>query len=1193
MTARTRQSSLFEGFEADAEARRAAQREFARPLLVEAGAGTGKTATLVARIVAWTLGPGWERASARAAETPEAIATRVLGRVVAITFTEAAAAEMATRLAAALEALARGEVPLGVQPDGLPPRSAWPTRSRSLVGALDHVVVCTIHAFARRLLAAHSAEAGFHPEFEVDADGSRRAAAVREEVEARLARAYEDEDWLALAQEGLGPPQFEEALCAFADASLPADALRDDPFAGPALGDLLADVRREIDAMLPLGARMGALAGPSSGLGMDQLEAIARELPHDAPRDAAGAEALVERLRKHGDDEPERLAGWASGDFKVGERRALAGGAEAFGAHAARLRPLLRPLLRLRPLRFDRARRVLAALWVEVSRGLRARGLVSFDDLLRGARDLLRARPDLAARVRDEIDQLLVDEFQDTDALQGELIERIALDGPPASRPGLFVVGDPKQSIYGWRSADLRAYQRFCERVRAEGGRIERLRVNFRSVPAVLDEVERIARPVMREEAGVQPRFEPLVPAPELARDPGFREGDAAPVEYWVSWPRGADGRLGPGATADAPELEGRALASDVAALHARGALAYRDVALLLRSRSDLDAYLAELRDAGVPYAVEGDRTYYRRREVIEAAALVRCVLDRHDQLSLLAVMRSAAVGVPDAALIPLWRERFPELVAELCGADSAAVERALAAIERAQPPREIPGLERVAGWQRTLAQLVRELDALRASFARDPADTFVERLRRALLLEAGEAARPQGSYRLANLERLFRVLARDLDAETGGTPALLRQLRQRVEQFAAAEEARPAEACEDAVRVLTIHQAKGLDFGHVYLMGVHRGTGRPTNPAEPAVLRHGEGFELRILGAASPGFARAELERKAIEDAERVRTLYVAATRARRRLVIAGAWTQAPTRSSGSHLELLRAREGGVPALGALADELAARGAAHADANAARWVLPALRPGESEPRAPAPAALDLERIQGDAARIRARRAAAETRMLRPFSGAPSAASHAGLMELFERVGRDVAERGVPEDVALAVGGAVHVALQRLDFDAELDPAFAREREAARVELERRLAGASLAHARRLAGELFERLGAGPLASRLAGLRGGVVARELGFLAPPEIDAFTHPVGFVSGAIDLVYRDPGDDRLVVADWKSDRVESEVEIAQRTSIYGAQVRSYAAALRAALALDYEPRAELWFLHPGRVAVVSPR
>jgi ATP-dependent exoDNAse (exonuclease V) beta subunit len=102
-----------------------------------------------------------------------------------------------------------------------------------------------------------------------------------------------------------------------------------------------------------------------------------------------------------------------------------------------------------------------------------------------------------------------------------------------------------------------------------------------------------------------------------------------------------------------------------------------------------------------------------------------------------------------------------------------------------------------------------------------------------------------------------------------------------------------------------------------------------------------------------------------------------------------------------------------------------------------------------------------------------------------------------------------------------------------------------------------------------------------------------VVARELGCLAPPEIDAFAHPVGFVSGAIDLVYRDPGDDRLVVADWKSDRVESEVEIAQRTSIYGAQVRSYAAALRAALALDYEPRAELWFLHPGRVAVVSPR
>ncbi len=1193
MSGRTSQPSLFEPLERDAGARRAAQRDFDAPLLVEAGAGTGKTATLVARIVAWTLGPGWERAAAvRAGQTPEAIAAHVLRRVVAITFTEAAAAEMATRLAKALEALARDEVPLGVYADCLPARTLWPPRARALVGALDHAVVCTIHAFARRLLAAHAADAGFHPEFEIDADGGQRAAAVREDLEARLARAYADEDWLALAQEGFGPPELEQALCAFADASLPPAALHDDPFASAEFGTLLAEVRGEIEGMLPLGARLGALAGQKSGQTLDALEGVARALVRDPPGGARDAEALVSALREHAPDELERLGEWASGRFNVGERKALGADAERFAAHAERLRPLLRHLQRLQPLRFERARRVLGGIWTDVAERLRARGLVSFEDLLRGARDLVNARPELAARVRGEIDQLLVDEFQDTDSLQGELVERLALDGPRATRPGLFVVGDPKQSIYGWRSADLRAYQRFGERLREEGGRIEGLTVNFRSVPALLDEVAQIARPVMRAEPGVQPPFETLVPARALQDATGFREAHAAPVEYWIAWPCGADGVPAPGAAPDAPSLEGRALAADVVALHARGTLAYGDVALLLRSRTDLDSYLAALRDAGVPYAVEGDRGYYRRREVIEAAALVRCVLDRHDQLSLLAVLRSAAVGVPDAALVPLWRERFPEHVADQSGADAGARERSLQAIERARGriPPGIPGLERVAGWERTLALLVRTLDELRASFARDPADAFVERLRRSLLIEVGEAARPQGSYRLANLERLFRTLARDLDAETGGTPALLRQLRQRVDQVMLAEEARPPEACEDAVRVLTIHQAKGLDFEHVYLMGVHRGSGRIGNHAEPTVLRHGRGFELRMLGAASPGFVRAELERKRVEDAERVRTLYVAATRARRRLVIAGRWPDGAGRASESHLELLLEREAGVPPLQQLAGELARAGRAHADTHGARWVFPALRPPAPAGDARAPGRAEIERIRADSARIRERGAEARARMRRPFSSSPSQASHAGLLALFDRVGRDVAERGVSEDVALAVGSAVHAVLERLDFEAPLAAGLECLRPSLLRVLASRLGGESLTQAEGLAGALLDRLAAGPLAARLAALRGCVVARELPYVAPPDTGVADGPVGFVAGTIDLIYRDPESEQLVVADYKSDRVESDAEVAERSAIYAGQVASYAQALRSGLGLAYLPRAELWFLHPGRIESV---
>jgi len=137
----------------DLAARLRAQRDFARPLLLEAGAGTGKTAVLVARVVAWCLGPGWEK-HAKAGARPDATARTVLSRVVAITFTEAAAAEMAARVASALRAIALGDLPPGVLPEALPPDAeVRRVRARALRGALDHLTVRTIHAFCRRLLA--------------------------------------------------------------------------------------------------------------------------------------------------------------------------------------------------------------------------------------------------------------------------------------------------------------------------------------------------------------------------------------------------------------------------------------------------------------------------------------------------------------------------------------------------------------------------------------------------------------------------------------------------------------------------------------------------------------------------------------------------------------------------------------------------------------------------------------------------------------------------------------------------------------------------------------------------------------------------------------------------------------------------------------------------------------------------------
>ena len=161
----------------DAEARRRACSEFERPVVLEAGAGTGKTTALVTRVLAWGLGPGWERAAAALVESDgtasraDRIASRVLERVVAITFTDAAAAEMGARIGDALRLVEAGEPPDWLPREVLPADpSAGVERAGALRGALDHLIVQTIHAYCRRLLVTYPLEAGLHPQLEIDAE---------------------------------------------------------------------------------------------------------------------------------------------------------------------------------------------------------------------------------------------------------------------------------------------------------------------------------------------------------------------------------------------------------------------------------------------------------------------------------------------------------------------------------------------------------------------------------------------------------------------------------------------------------------------------------------------------------------------------------------------------------------------------------------------------------------------------------------------------------------------------------------------------------------------------------------------------------------------------------------------------------------------------------------------------------------
>lgn len=1195
--------------EEDAAGRRLANSEFVRPVVLQAGAGTGKTTALVARILVFALGPGWERSERAlrdASDRPpgdERIAARVLRRIVAITFTDAAAAEMARRAGEAFLEVAAGGLPTGVEEAELPATEARRrTRARALAGALDRLVVRTIHAFARRLLAAHPVEAGLHPGFEVDGEGLATAAVVREVFELHLREAYGDPGdpvLLRLAVRGEPMAALEEALLALVQAGTDAAWLEQDPFSEAALAALAGELERDLEALCRAAGPLATLKGvPASLDALVRAGDASSRLRQRAPGSGeAGMAALRELVGETIGLRAGRLAEWRKGKFGKREEAALGEqGERALSAAAASLHRRVAWLEELDPERLDLARRALAPLLRRVRQILAQRGLVSYDDLLRDAARLLRDSPAVRERERAGIDQLLVDEFQDTDGLQCELVAALALGGE-GERPGLFLVGDPKQAIYGWRGAELRAYDGFLARVREAGGCFGRLTLNHRSVQPILDEVARVIRPAMREQPGVQPRFEHLASARSPEAGAAFADGGCRAVEYWVSWqlPTPPRGTKKPAATS----LEAKAVAADMARLIGQHGVEARRIALLLRGFGDVEEYLSALRDAGVPYAVARDRSYYRRREIADASALVRCVLDPSDELALLALLRSSLAGVPDAALLPLWRAELPGRLARLEPGDAAGWKGLREAVAEAlqQVPADLPGLDALRGYEAGVDYLVRCVGLLRSSFARDPSDRFVERLRSVLLLEVGEASRMAGAFRHANLERFFR----DLDGllAHGASPSeVVRWLRQSARDERDAEEARPLEAAEQAVQVMSIHKAKGLTFDHVYVVQLHKASGGRGDAAAPARALPVEGdIALCLLGERSGAFLRVEERAAETEAAEHVRTLYVAMTRARDRLVLAGRWPEEDSekRDARTHVSLLQDRESGVPDLGALA---AAAGAGTAESHCVAWRFPARFEAAraATPAADAGAASRTARAEADARRLGPLRREALQHQARPFGAAVTASSHEAFRDHAEQA-RDaedppaVGAAKAPFDaVAGRIGTALHRALETVDATLDEEALCAALLASAQSALAADLSGDALERAQERVADLVARFERGGLAQRLRAVAPRVVARELPVLLPPD-EAGDGPVGYLAGAVDLVYRDD-DGGFVVADYKTDRVETDEEIERAAARHAAQGARYVAAVRQALQLAEAPRFELWFLHAGRIELAPP-
>ena len=1226
----------------DSNDRHEARTCFDKPLVVTAGAGTGKTTTLVARVLTWCIGPGWERLTIPDVDRPR----RILSGVVAITFTDAAAAEMEERITDGLGRLALGASVYAIPAEGILDDSAEQRRRASaLLAEIDALAVSTIHAFCTRVLRSDPFEAGLHPAFDVDAEGRELGRLVRAVVESHFVAACLpssdlQDDLLTLGDYGIGPSQLVDAVEKLVEGACPPDALLEDPFDAEGRAKVVADLRECCAALLNVIVPLFSEPKPKAAKSRETIAGLATIRDAAAALGPNGLSDFVEFLEDCRSALPkklrERLREWAEGEFLASESSLLSPHGTAIRSAAEACWQAVAPIEAMDPVLFGAAKRVLAPMLREVAERRTQAGVLVFGDLLSGAAALLEANSEVRRRTTEGIDLLLVDEFQDTNPVQCSLVRSLALSGPRDRRPSLFIVGDPKQAIYGWRGADLAAYDGFVGEVKAAGGVELFLAANRRSRTVILDEVKRVVEPIMQREEGLQPAFKDLVPMRQDAGDSYAGPGQA--VEYWVStiWDPAAGAVAAKTKAAESYLLEAEHLAADLVRLSREGQDLGR-VGVLMRTGGSLDIYLQAFRRYGVPFLVERDKNYFRRREVADAVALIGTIIEPGDQVALLGFLRSPWVGLPDPALVPLWRGGLPGKILGLSGDDDEALLSVLredlrTCAEGLARRSDIPGLARLGAWEESVIQGLEQLSYLRGALGRLAPDQFVSRLRSALDIDLVSAARFQGNYRLANLDRLFDGLVLALAEADGDVHAVLRDLRKSVVDQSDAEEARPEDGLEGAVRVMTMHKSKGLDFDHVYIPQIDK---RPQPPPRSigercdAVQFEGT-WQLELMGSSSPGWFAVESARAAVGQRERIRLLYVAMTRARDRLVLMGNLAPAPPKTkkatpnlkeplkASNMLDLVKHR---APTLDVSPDAMSrvAEASAWTDLSDAVWIrYLGLDSRVVEPLAPSTrwVAPSLEQIRSEQVQLEALREAAAQRQARPLAGAVSAEAHR-----LGRLERDSSNeepqfrtptrgREVGRDIAAAVGTLVHAALEFVDLSGS-DPVAAGAdawMRASTVE-PGRVDDAAKSRALVLAKKLFDDVWVGPLGARLRELGTSVLARELDFLAGPELlaphpdrasdraflSAGSHatagegPIAVLTGSIDLVYQDPATGQLVVADFKTDQVEDRAAREAKLATYSGQLLAYSMAVGRAFNLEYLPRAELWFLRTGHIEV----
>jgi ATP-dependent helicase/nuclease subunit A len=1090
---------------------------------VSAGAGSGKTRTLVELYIK-LLEEAVDDENAAGAE-----------RTVAITFTEKAAGEMRERVRHALdERLAAAET--------IHEKERWATLRRELPRA----PIGTIHSFCSRLLRENPAAARVDPAFVVLEERESTALlerAVERVVVGGVQRGNEAARTLVetfgLQRSGLhGTEGVREAVSSLylamvgAGVSVAQCRLKVTPPAG-LLSPLLDRLVRCLNVAFD--------SGRSEAFEVSQrFEALQTDIAAATLDDPVGGLRLVARLRElmKGKRSLQTLDAWKDAKECVDDMGRLL--ADALSV------PLIHCALDL----IDDIERDYQAAKDRLS------GL-DFDDLQLRARNLLRDFPAIRARYQDAFRVLMLDEFQDTNDLQDEIVrllaERVSPDAAGDLEPRkLFVVGDPKQSIYGFRGADVSVFSRMKDSMETACW----LQSNYRSVPAVVDFVnEFFEHTVLAGESASswEVRFSPhdrmrasrsgsgSVSVLALEREPDDLIEDVQCKEAELIADMIADMVAGP-----RPWLVGE---------EQRGAR-FGDCALLFRVSSRMKLYAHELQRRGIPYYIVKGQGFFECQEIKDVLNVLLYLDDADDTIALAGFLRSPMVGLSDDAMLRLATRKFFKLREPK---ESSEREDRFAC--EGLPAAEREAFELALRW-------LREWRELRHRLA--PSE-LLERIVRSTGYLSSIVGLFQGQQKVANVRKLVDMARSYEEAGPYHFRGFVRYLQTLIDEGAREPEYPVWAEKADVVRLMTVHQSKGLEFPIVFVPQMAR---ENRAPAQTIMFHPQQGVVVKVRPdryhdwIRPAAFSAVEEEQKRRGDEEHRRLLYVALTRAADHLIMSGEFGDREARK-GTWARWLRDHVGGELLDGKLPGEGGpVRVWRRAD-------VPRLD-GQVQLDGPPPAPLpDLEPIVKRVCGFQTpapRQLSVTARELAEYSVCARRQYYLGLLGLEEfpprpRDARDLAESddgsgGAAVGAgwsALQKGTLVHRVLQRVSLDASADEV---------EQLTRRLVPSWRAHepaALQLIGEVRD-----DVTALLAGdtgtlLRGAsVLDREV----PLQL-GLRGPDGWsllVEGVADAILRDAHDEWWVI-DYKGARAER-----SRAAFYHYQLSIYALALAERFSLE---------------------